>query len=139
MIFTLHLASTAALFGLIWYVQIVHYPLYHRIGAVEFPAYHFQSTRATTWVVLPLMLAELLTAAWLWHRAAPEDKGIWLILVGLIGAAWASTAIYQVPCHLLLEAGKDDKVIRRLVLTNWARVIAWSLRLMLLLALWSER
>jgi hypothetical protein len=45
-----------------------------------------------------------------------------------------STFAVQVPLHARLAAGFDPQAHRRLVLTNWWRTAAWSLRS--LLALW---
>jgi hypothetical protein len=40
-----HLAATAAMVGLIWFVQVVHYPLFASVGADEFVAYENAHTR----------------------------------------------------------------------------------------------
>ena len=53
-----NVASTLVLVGLIWFVQVVHYPLFARIGMEEFSRYHAAHTRATTRVVALPMLAE---------------------------------------------------------------------------------
>ena len=46
---------------------------------------------------------------------------------------WISTATLQVPQHRRLERGFDPSAHRTLVLTNWVRVVAWSLRALLVL------
>jgi len=33
---SIHLFATAGMVGLIWFVQVVHYPLFSRVGAVGF-------------------------------------------------------------------------------------------------------
>jgi hypothetical protein len=48
--------------GLIWFVQIVHYPLMTRAGREGFARYEAGHTARTTTVVAPLMLAEATTA-----------------------------------------------------------------------------
>ena len=66
-----HAASTWALVGLIWIVQLVHYPLMATVGTPQFPSYHAAHAQRITWVVAPLMLAELATAGllvWLGER-----------------------------------------------------------------------
>lgn len=64
----LHLCLTWALFGLIWCVQIIMYPLFSRVSAVGFPTYHQNYTLRITIVVSPLMILEALTAtALLWY------------------------------------------------------------------------
>ncbi len=34
-----HLAATAAMTGLIWFVQVVHYPLFDLVGRAQFVGY----------------------------------------------------------------------------------------------------
>jgi len=50
--------STLCMVGVIWFVQIVHYPLMSLVGAAESAAYAAANQRLTTWVVGPLMLVE---------------------------------------------------------------------------------
>lgn len=60
-----HAASTLAMTGVIWFVQVVHYPLFAAVGRKGFAAFEASHRRLTTWVVAPLMLVELVCAAWL--------------------------------------------------------------------------
>ena len=41
-----HLAATAAMCGLIWFVQVVHYPLFAGVGDDGFTAYEQRHQRA---------------------------------------------------------------------------------------------
>lgn len=124
-----HAASTLMMTGLIWFVQVVHYPLFARVGGTEFSVYAAQHQRLTTTIVGPLMLVEALTAAWLAIRP-PEGVSPWLPLagLGLVALLWLSTAFIQVPFHRRLCLGFDARVGRRLVRTNWLRTAAWSAR-----------
>ena len=45
---SLHLAATAAMTGLIWFVQVVHYPLFAAVGADQFVAYEVAHQRRTS-------------------------------------------------------------------------------------------
>ncbi|MEI6535995.1 MAG: hypothetical protein WCN98_11680 [Verrucomicrobiaceae bacterium] len=121
-----HFAATWALVGLIWTIQLVHYPLFAQVGRETFVAYHQRHTRQMTWIVAPLMLIELLTAAWLVIAGSREP---WL-LASLVPLAfnWLSTWRIQIPLHDKLAKGFDAKAHQRLVATNWWRTAAWSLR-----------
>lgn len=122
---TAHAFITLFMTGLIWFVQIVHYPLFNRVGKVDFAGYEQQHTRRTGWVVGGPMLLELgLATALAW---SPGGTKAWCGLI-LLGVIWLSTAVWQVPMHRRLERGFDQSVHRRLVRSNWARTIAWSLR-----------
>jgi hypothetical protein len=115
--------------GVIWFVQIVHYPLFGSVGRTEFLGYEQRHTALTTWVVAPPMLIEGVTALLLlWLR--PPGVATWqtCVGVGLVAVIWVSTAFVQVPCHKTLSAGFDPVVHQRLVWTNWIRTIAWSMR-----------
>ncbi|MFO0796808.1 MAG: hypothetical protein U0804_04975 [Gemmataceae bacterium] len=125
----LHLAATLFLVGLIWFVQVVHYPLMARVGRAEFAAYEQAHTRRTAWVVAPPMLVELATGiALLWARPAGVSLAAALAGVALLAVVWGSTQFVQVPCHDRLSRAFDPGVHRRLVSTNWVRTAAWSVR-----------
>lgn len=126
---SVHVVSTLMMTGLIWTIQLVHYPLFSRVGEDAFCGYERQHTRRITWLVGPLMLAEgaSATALLLW---LPPGTARALAIIGalLLLVIWGSTAFLQVPCHARLGRGFDREVVRRLVSTNWIRTVAWSLR-----------
>lgn len=132
----LQLGSTAMLVGLIWTVQLVHYPLFESVGRKRFRDYHTAHVKRITWIVAPLMLLELLIAIGL-VVLAPARPILWLGL-SLVLLVFASTAFLQVPLHRALAAGPDRAVLRRLVTTNWIRTLAWSARGALALGLLAE-
>jgi hypothetical protein len=133
-ILLVHALSTSMMTGLIWFVQIVHYPLMSRVGSDDFVSYERAHTRATTWVVGPLMIAELISAIYLLAQA--DSDAVLMPIVGLValGGIWGSTLLLQIPAHRILEQRFDAKIHARLVQTNWIRTFLWSLRS--LLAMW---
>ena len=120
-------AATLFMTGVIWIVQVVHYPLFAGVGAEGFGRYSTDHARLITYVVLPAMLVELATAALLALRpgALGASAYIGLALVGLI---WASTFFVQVPLHERLSTGFDGQAHRLLVSTNWLRTGLWTAR-----------
>ncbi len=139
LIFLAHLASTWFMAGLIWFVQVVHYPLFDGVGREAFAEYESRHAARTTWVVGPPMLVEAASAIlllWL-HPAGVAEWQAWTGL-GLLAPIWISTALVQVPCHDRLAAGFDASTHRRLVATNWLRTAAWTARGALVLGMcWS--
>lgn len=121
----LHAAATLAMAGLVWFVQVVHYPLFAAVGEERFREYEVEHTRRTTLVVAPLMGVEAVTALAL---VALEPSALASVGVALVVAVWASTALVQVPCHRTLSRGWDAAVHRRLVRTNALRALLWSAR-----------
>jgi uncharacterized membrane protein len=128
-VFIIHLAATMFMVGVIWFVQIVHYPLFGAVGDTSFAAYSEAHSRLTTFVVAPPMIAELATAILLFFFRPPGISAsvLWLGL-GLVGVVWLSTAFLQVPRHAALELGFDGGAHEFLVASNWVRTVAWSLR-----------
>lgn len=130
--------------GLIWFVQVVHYPVAAQVGEGAFSAYQEAHMARTSWVVGPPMLIEAATTALLLVQA-PSGIPQWAPWLGaaLLAAVWASTAFLQVPLHGALSGGLDVDRVGRLVATNWIRTIGWSLRATLAVALiswsWSAR
>jgi hypothetical protein len=125
--------------GLIWTIQLVHYPLFGAVGADQFVAYHAHHSARITWLVGPVMTAELAAAAWLvTSRPMGMAAGAaWLAAV-LVALVWLSTGLLQVPLHVRLGGGQDLRLVQRLVATNWVRTVAWTVRA-LLLTWWMAR
>jgi len=131
-----HAAATLAMTGLIWFVQIVHYPLFARVGPDGFAAYAHQHTRRTGYVVGPLMLMEAATALLL--LVLLRDQPLVWTGLALLALIWGSTFLVQVPHHRRLATGFDRVIHPRLVLTNWVRTVAWTLRAGIALAILFE-
>jgi hypothetical protein len=128
-ILLLHAAATLTMFGVILVVQFVHYPLFRLVGTGSFAAYQSAHMTRITWIVLPAMTAELLTAIALvgWQPLGIPAWQAWTGL-GLVLLIWASTGLVQAPIHQSLTAGFDPSAHRRLVATNGVRTGAWTLR-----------
>lgn len=127
-----NVVSTMLMTGVIWFVQIVHYPLFASVGKEQFVAYEAEHQQRTTWVVAPLMLAELATAiALIIERPMSVHRGEAWLGIALVALIWASTFFLQVPLHERLGREFREEWAARLVATNWVRTIAWSLRTVL--------
>ncbi len=124
-----HVAATLFMVGVIWFVQVVHYPLFEKVGAAGFPAYSEAHSRLTGPVVGPPMLIEAVTAvALLFSRPEGVPPALAWAGLALLALVWASTAILQVPRHRALGLDFDPGSHRFLVASNWVRTGAWSAR-----------
>ena len=122
-----HLVATVFMVGLIWFVQVVHYPLFDRISGDASIQYAAEHQRRTAWVVGLPMLVEGITTLWLFFdpingRLLPLLGGLVLLKIHL------STIFLQVPLHKKLSQGYEREVVRKLVATNWIRTIGWTVR-----------
>lgn len=135
LILLVHVFATHFMVGLIWFVQIVHYPLFANIGNAQFKEYEERHQRLTTWVVGPVMLVELITAAALLRYGPAElTTPAWFGL-GLLVLIWLATATLSVPAHKALTVEYSANAYQKLVSTNWIRTAAWTVRGLLVLVL----
>ena len=125
----IHAAATLYMAGLIWFVQLVHYPLMSKVGEAGYAEYQRLHEKRTTLAVAPAMFIELGTAVWLVFDP-PAGVAPWLawLGLGLVVLLWLSTALLQVPCHKKLGQGFDPAAHRKLVTTNSLRTAIWSAR-----------
>lgn len=130
----LQVAATLTMVGVIWFVQIVHYPLFSQVGRAEFRRYEMDHQRLTAWVVGPPMLVELLSCMLLlwWKPSGIPISALWFGFA-LLASVWLVTYTVQVPQHAALILSYDGATQRRLVLGNWYRTFAWSARGLLVL------
>ena len=112
--------------GEIWFGQIVVYPLFAKVGEDEYVAYHrFYSSRIPLPVVLPGFASFLLPVGLVFF--GPESVPLWVYVAnaacGLVGLV--VTVALEIPRHSRLEkGGKQEEVIRELILYNWPRTLS---------------
>jgi len=115
--------------GLIWFVQVVAYPQFRNVDAGSFAAYHAAHSRLISFIVGPLMCAELLgTIGGVAWPSEALPRGLAMLGLGLVVVAWGVTAFASVPAHNVLAGGFEPRAHEVLVASNWARTVAWSTR-----------
>ena len=124
-----HVLVTWFLLGLIWTIQVVHYPSFALVGREAFPVFHAAHLPRITSVVMLPMALELLSAGALVVLAG-ELAPRWSLWLGLalVGLIWASTALVQVPLHESLGREFSVEVAAQMVRTTWLRTAAWTAR-----------
>ncbi len=133
-LFLVHFSSTLLMTGIIWFVQVIHYPLMHYAEPTRFSEYSRDNQFRTSQVVIGPMVVELVTAAILvWSFGRNALTPAFASSLALLAIVWASTFFWQVPLHTKLLSGYDDETVRRLVLSNWLRTCCWTGRAFLLL------
>ena len=123
-----NVAATLFMAGVIWVVQLVHYPLFAQVGEPGWGVYHAAHARRMTLVVLLPMVIELGTAGLL-ILAPPSGLPRGLLWLGFVLAlaTWAATFWLSVPLHGKLGQGTFvAESHRALVTTNWLRTVVWS-------------
>lgn len=122
-------AGTAAswvMVGVIWFVQIVHYPLLAQLRDAVSRTSAEHRWRTTVVVAAPMAVQGLATLVLL---MAPPDQ-VWPLwpwaAAVLLAVALGVTAAVSVPLHVRMTDIGDLSAGRRLVITNWWRTAAWS-------------
>jgi hypothetical protein len=124
-----HAGATLALAGIIWFVQIVHYPLFPRLQSGAFESFQAESMRRTGWVVAPLLAVETVSALFLlWRRPPGLPLPLAVAGLSLVVVNWLSTLFLQMRQHRALSKGFNHYAYRDLVATNWIRTLTWTAR-----------
>jgi hypothetical protein len=124
--------STSVMVGVIWVIQLLHYPSFHFISEkkyIEFQHFHMQRI---SFIVIPAMLIELASALSL---AFFFRSTLTIILLALLLVIWGITFIFFTNIHQKLTNGYDYSIVDRLVQINWYRTALWSLRFIILLSI----
>jgi hypothetical protein len=115
-----NLLLAAYLAGVIWVVQVVHYPLFAAVGRGAWSAYEESHRQRITVVVALPMLLQLPLAVLLLPGALA-----WANLL-CVAVAFGTTMAWLGPMHGPLQARWDPALHRRLVRGNWVRTAAWT-------------
>lgn len=114
--------------------SFVNYPTWRLIGPGEFVAYHRAlSPLIIGYMVIPLVVATILTLLLAWFRPPPIPPwAIWLSVV-LQLISWISTAMIQVPIQMELSTnGLSLPLIDQLIFTNfWYRKVPQVINILL--------
>ena len=118
-IFWLNLASTWYMVGLIWLIQLVHYPLFNYVGSEEFILFHENHKILITPVVGIVMIVELVTSVIILFQP-PCGIRNWTSIVGIIllGIIWFSTIYFQIPFHNTLSTKFNENTLFMLINMN---------------------
>lgn len=119
--------GSVGMFGVIWTIQLVHYPLMRHIPDSAFVEYERRHTAAISLVVGPLMAVEGISVLAVFFFTPAGIPG-WAPWVGgaFEAIAIGTTAFVSAPMHGRLEGGLDTSLLDRLIATNWIRTIAWT-------------
>ena len=126
-----HNFATMYMTGLIWFVQLVHYPSFRNVPEQGYPQFALSHQKDTSLAVIPAMLVELGTGFLFCMNIYRPATLSWHFAIGLFGMTlliWASTFLLQVPMHNILGQKYHGRAIEILVKTNWIRTLLWTAR-----------
>ena len=126
-----HLIFTSIMTGVIWVIQIVHYPSFHFIEKELYTAFQKFHMNKISIIVMPIMLAELITGIMLFLDKSFKSPFLIISIIILV-LIWLITGVFFTKAHNELIAGYQELVVNQLVAMNWIRTLLWTLRLLLL-------
>ena len=132
LVFKINFISTSFMVGVIWVIQLLHYPSFHFIGNQKYIEFQYFHMQRISFIVIPAMLIELASAILLTYFFR---SSLTIILLALVLGIWAITFIFFTNMHQKLTNGYDHNIVDRLVQINWSRTALWSLRLIILLSI----
>ena len=122
------LATAAFMAGVLWLVQIVHYPLLGAVPNEDIQTIALRHQTLITRVVGPAMIIEAAASAMLIFVGPTTSRSLSIVGFLLLGIAVAVTVFKADPLHARIAQGKAY-LIPQLIRINWTRTIAWTLRI----------
>ena len=135
-LYKIHIVSTSLMVGVIWIMQLVHYPSFNFINVEEYKSFQEFHMKRISLIVIPVMIMELTSGVlifWIYQT----DNIFFNISLFCLFFIWFLTAILFSKMHQKLTWGYQISIVTKLVNLNWLRTISWTLRLgLVLLAGW---
>ena len=122
---TFRLIFDFGLLVLIWLVQLTIYPAFQYFSKESLMEWHQEYTLGISFVVIPLMFGQLITAG---LQLLSEQSLFTIGSIILIALVWISTFTQFVPIHNTISSGSaTENLLKELVTKNWIRTTLWSL------------
>jgi hypothetical protein len=133
LIFIAHLIATSIMVGVIWIVQLVHYPSFKVIDSNRFLEFENFHCKRISFVVMPAMLIEILSGGFIYLYLTRELLFIVSLIILIV--IWISTFFIQATLHSKLLLNYSEENVNLLIKSNWVRTLLWSARILILIEL----
>lgn len=127
----IHFLSTAIMVGVIWVIQLIHYPSFHFIKESNYSKFQQFHMNRISIIVIPTMIIEIISGLLIFWSVFHSNIFFISSLFILI-SIWAITFIFFTKMHQGLVFGYNQEIVNKLILINWSRTLLWSLRLIIL-------
>ena len=131
-IFYTHLLLCIGVTAILWFMQIVHYPLLPYVDAGKWTQFSEKRRMFTTMVIYPLMAFEALTGiALILIATQSKTYGLLATSIVLLIALLIYTLAYLNPQFKKINSPDDVANQQRFLKLHWVRTIGWTIRVML--------
>jgi hypothetical protein len=144
LIFIIHALVCILVTAVMWYIQVVHFPMLRFVGADRFEQYYRELKMKNTLLFFPLFSLEIFTSVALLLSftmvsdfTASVQNQFFLVGFSLILLFVLHLVNFQMIRPLLssLQTDTDGKKHQRLVRMQWIRTLGWTIRLIMLLSM----
>ena len=126
-VINIHFASTAVMVGVIWVIQLLHYPTFHYIEKNNYSQFQKFHMNRISYIVIPAMVIEMLSGIML---VIINDD--FIISFSLLVCIWIITFVFFTNIHQRLLSKYENTAVEKLVNLNWIRTTFWTVRLIIL-------
>ena len=127
----IHIISTSIMVGVIWVVQLVHYPSFKYVNESDYIIFQKYHMSNISYIVFPVMFTELITALIILFFG---EKSLFFVLSLIcLFLIWVITGVLFTKYHSILKEGKDLMIIEKMIKANWIRALLWTMRLIMIL------
>lgn len=116
--------------------SFIIYDGWRYVGDSEFAAMHTANgQRIVLLFVLPMAVLLVFNILQYWYRpAAIPASWVTMALIAQL-AGWLSSIFIQIPIQIQLDKGKDEALLEKLIFSDWIRVFAWAIYIVILIAM----
>ena len=127
----IHIVSTSIMVGVIWVMQLVHYPSFKYVNESDYIIFQKFHMSNISYIVFPAMFTELITALLIFFSG--EKSFFFMLSLICLFLIWVITGVLFTKFHSILQKGKDLKMIEKMIKANWTRTLLWTLRIIMIL------
>ena len=126
----IHIISTSIMVGVIWVIQLVHYPSFKYVNESDYIIFQKYHMSNISYIVFPVMFTELITALIILFFG---EKSLFFVLSLIcLFLIWVFTGVLFTKYHRILKEGKDLMIIEKMIKANWIRSLLWTMRLIMI-------
>ena len=127
----IHFLATSIMVGVIWVIQLLHYPSFHFIQKSDYSKFQQFHMSRISFIVVPAMIIEFITGIMMLQFGFSSNflfiSSLFILLV-----IWVITLVFFTKMHQGLISGYNKLIVDRLISINWSRTLLWSIRLLVL-------
>ena len=127
----IHFLATSIMVGVIWVIQLLHYPSFHFIQKSDYPKFQQFHMSRISFIVVPAMIIEFITGIMMLQFGFSSNF-LFIFSLFILLVIWVITLVFFTKMHQGLISGYNEVIVDRLISINWSRTLLWSIRLLVL-------